>query len=190
MNKVFVKEDITDWAEEAQRAEFAPQALADIVKEQQTGKGVTIQAIARMTIAARQLGQSPAEIMQPNKLLLQCGGAVDIVSRIAAEKREIELKNGKKVQVRSYVAPVRQDDGDEDGNGLRFDSDGVELPEEIAFVDVDTQAASDRALDYLLTRVPGYVYGRLAIIAANGGDVRKAADTLIDKVEEMVEGLS
>jgi hypothetical protein len=45
-------------------------------------------------------------------------------------------------------------------------------------------------MKYLLQRVPGYIKGRLNIIAVSGGDVRQAADSLKSMIDEMVKQLT
>lgn len=154
-------------------------------------KGHTIPSIARMCVAAQLLGQVTEDYLPTNKMIIQTGAAVSISSTIASMHERAELPNGKMVDVRKYVAPVRQEEDEADEIDASTD-DGNNLlsPEEIAFVHYKSPEALARAYDYLITRVPGYAIGRLEIIAINGGNVREAVDDLIDKIEDAVKRLT
>lgn len=166
--------------------------------------------IARMVIIAREAGQCPDEMIPANKLLLNAGGAASIQQIIATRYRELELANNRTVKVREFVGPVREvytqvkADEVQSTNELVTpmpileEGEVIELERETesqvtiepGFVDVQSEAACQRAIDYLLGRVPGYIYSRLATVAVNRGDVAGVADRLKSEIDRIVGELT
>lgn len=183
-----IKIPVEDWNQEFLQEEpnlTGENSLIDLRLQ-----GVHPAKIGRLAIIARERGVAPDDILPANKLLLNTGAALEISTAIAARKRTVETADGKEIEVREFVAPVREE---EEGHHTYDNQDNSAspspLPDNTAIISVLSDTARARALDYLLKIVPGYVYGRLAIIAVNGGDVAAAADSLKGKIDEMVERL-
>lgn len=184
--KTLIKIDITDWVDEHDQAEPKISTEDDLIKLVTENKRTTAQAF-RMATAARERGLAPADILPANKLILQTGGVLNINSLIARRMKEVRLANGSMTTVREFAAPVREEEEGQltcDTQQGRAPSPSLEF-----FTPSLSEEGNERAVDYLLKRVPGYVYGRLKIIAANGGDVAAAADALKTKIDEMVTRL-
>ena len=167
---------IGDWEQEDLDAEpkiTGPDSLIGLRKAHGIG------SVARMTAAARARKEAPLDIIKPDKLLYQSGIQADIAERIAGHMEAVQLGNGTEVNIRAYVATPPQDAEDEDNGD---ENEGL-------IVDAVSPDGLERAQRYLVRNVPGYVYGRLAIIAANKGNVREAAQGLVDAVWGMVERL-
>lgn len=181
-----LKIDITDWVEEHDQAEPSITTEDDLIKLVTENKRTTAQAF-RMATAARERGLAPADILPANKLILQTGGILNVNGLIARRMKEVQLANGSTTTVREFVAPVREE---EEGHSV-CDTQKISAPSPLLEFYVSTQSkeGNGRALDYLLKIVPGYIMGRLKIIAANGGDVAAAADALKAKIDEMVTRL-
>lgn len=181
---------IGDWDTEYQVEEPKLQGDSDLIellKNPQNGP----QKIGRLAIVARERGNAPNNILPPNKLLLNAGAAVEVSQIVARRKTKRELPNGKEIEVRDFVASVR-----EDGNQSINDTHQhhVTPPSPInnnnhGFVYVESETALQRAQDYLAKVVPGYICGRMEIIALNGGDVRQAAKELKKRIDEIVKRL-
>ena len=133
----------------------------------------SIGSVARMAVAARARGEAPVDIIKADKLLYLSGAQADIAEMISSRVVAVQLENGSEINVRSWVA---------EPPGERDDEGGVI----VGSVSTD---GLDRALRYLHNNVPGYVRGRLEIVAANRGDVREAAQVLVDAVWEIVTQL-
>lgn len=115
---------------------------------------------------------------------------------VATRKEKVELASGKMVTVRSLVFPVAEqesaDNGDEQQLDMELDDQRAPEPapdDNPVAVEWNTDAAVDRAHRYLAHTVPGYVIGRLNIIAANDGDYWAAWRELVEKVEAHLAGL-
>lgn len=212
-----IKVPVSDWMKEYIREEVDVSTEDKIVELATKDKMPTSQ-IARMVIIAREAGAAPEEIIPANKLLLNAGGAASIQQIIATRYRELEIANNRTVKVREFVGPMRevhtQVKADEiqpvaeapaarvQANELVApvpDLEEVTLPEETeagqqpvepGFVVVQSEEACQRAIDYLLSRIPGYVYSRLAIIAVNEGDVAQVAERLKAEIDRVVRELT
>lgn len=185
-SKNFIKIDVTDWAIEHDQVE------PDVSNEDKliglvTQGGMSTAKAARLGIIAREKGNAPEDILPANKPLLMTGGAVAISSVIARRHKEVQLENGKTFSVREFIAPVGENEEGHQQSDTHERSAPSPLPE--TFVSVLSPEARTRALDYLYKVVPGYIMGRLKIIAVNGGDVQAAANELKAKIDEMVERL-
>jgi hypothetical protein len=179
-----IKIDVTDWAVEHDEVEpdvSSEDKLVELSTKFSTPK------LARLAIIAREKGSMPENILPANKPLFQSGAWLAISSLIKRRVKEVELPNGSTVEMREFVGVV----GDEDDH-LRDDTLLSSVASSLTtdfYVHAESDEGLERAIDYLLKRIPGYVYGRLVTIAANGGDVRKAADELKVKIDEIVERL-
>ena len=181
---------IGDW--EAEYLEEEPKidgqgALIDLRRRYAIGK------TARMVAAARARSEAPADIIKPDKLLYQSGIEADIATQIANRTVKARLENGREIDVREFVGtPPGEAETETDPDAEGFDSEvlgGTGDDYTGLIVDMRSQDAHDRALRYLTRNVPGYVRGRLEIIAANRGDVRTAAQELVGSIWQMVEEL-
>ncbi len=159
--------DVTDWNKEYQEKEV------DVTNEDaiisRAKEGIKPSEMARLAIVARERGDSPNDILPANKSLLMRGGAVNVSSIIATRMKEINLENGKTVRVRELTCPT----------------EGVEN----VVVDSYSENGLKNAINYLLNSIPGWIYGRLVIIAENGGDVEGIWKELRGKVDEMIKEL-
>ena len=172
MDKVEIRIDATDWAEQALRAELEIQGDEDVIK--MADEGYTTGQMACILVGGRALGIVPAHTLKSDKLLLYGGARAEVATKYAACKRQAELVNGKTIEVREYVGPPGREDDNED-----------DTPK--TFVRSETDEGMRLAERYLARTVPGHVYGHLKIIAANGGDVMAAAEALASKVLSMAE---
>jgi hypothetical protein len=179
-----------DWLEEYVQAEkdvSNKEALIERIRE-----GMTTPQVARMALVARERKEADADVLPTCKLMLAAGAMHEVSSLIMRQKREITTKSGKKIKVREFVAPVL--DGDEmsetGAQRMEMTADSIK-PEDtkLGMVSLLDPRAIQRARRYLFERVPGYIYGRLAILAANDEDVRAAADELIGLIGGIVERL-
>ena len=189
-DELTVRIGIGDW--EAEYLEEEPkidgqEALIELRRRHAIGK------TARMVAAARARAEAPADIIKPDKLLYQSGIEADIATQIANRKVRTRLENGKEIDVREFVGtPPGEAEAETDPDAEGFDSEvlgGTGDDYTGLIVDMMSQDAHDRALRYLTRNVPGYVRGRLEIIAANRGDVRTAAQELVGAIWQMVEAL-
>lgn len=169
--------DVQDWDQEYVEREM--DVTSDDAICQRLKEGAGVGAVAKGTLIARLRGQAPEDIIAPDKMLLYSGARQEISVKALSKRAHVTLENGTELTFRALVAPVAEDDGapePEDTEQEVFDLD-VEPPnldppdDDPAFVSWSTPKAVDRARRYLLNVVPGYVRGRLEIIAANGGDV-------------------
>ena len=177
MSEPTLKIGIGDWIEEAHRAEVEfhneDEMLADHVCE-----GRSPLQTGRMAIALRHLGMADDDVLPENKLLLNAGAAY-AVSQAFAHRRRKTTVEGKEYAVREYVGSVPDDDED----------DGVVVERSIV-TSLSPEGAA-RARRYLARSVPGYIWGRLVLIAEQDADeVREAADALKASIDEMVARLT
>ena len=187
--KNFIKIDVTDWAIEHDQIEpniSDEDRLIGLV----TQAGMSTAKAARLGIIAREKELAPEDILPANKPLLNSGAAVALSSVIARRHIEAQTPSGNTYSVREFVAPVREE-GEDDQMLRETQSNSVTPPSltDESYAPVHSEEAKGRAWDYLLKRIPGYIYGRLKIVAVNGGDVKAAADELKAKIDELVERL-
>lgn len=189
-----IKIDITDWDDEYMEEEPNLSTKEDALDEH-LKKGYHPAKMARMYIASRERGQADAEMLPGNKVLLMTGGASAFAQMRAQEFKTVKLKNGKDVEVRAVLGTVPEPDDDiDDKLQMSFDNGHktykIPDPQDDYPILWNDDRAIERAELYLDRKVPGYVYGRLKIIAANGGDVWKAANSIINRIEEMAKNLT
>lgn len=174
-----------DWLEEYMRDE------PDVSTEEkliEALKCATSAKVARWAIVARERGDAPQNLLKPNKLLLYAGGQADIASKYAAQKRRVQLENGREINVRAYVGPVPKEEEEQADFETTVEA-GVVQDDNLFLVEALSVQGCERALYYLRKVVPGHVWGRLEIVAINRGDVQGVAQELIGEIEKMVERL-
>ena len=185
---------IGDWLDEYVQEEVDVTSEDAVVKAQMDN-GYHPAKLGRLLIIAQERGETEEGIIPKPKTLLNTGAALAVSQMFAQRKRAIQAPSGHEYEARELVAQVREytdgSDGKDDGNGFEEAVDAVFASDDSpAFVFVDDTLAIDRAFAYLEKRVPGYIWGRLLTISQSGSEeVRKAADMIHDKVDEMVERL-
>lgn len=128
-----------------------------------------------------------------SKLLLAAGGANYVSTHIANQKRAFELANGKTYHGRRFSAPVKTEDEDDDQGSSDNPSGDVEssssLPnwlDEKVLPTTDHEAVN-RAIHFLQRKVPGYIWGRLLIVAEQNPErVAELANELKKEIDDMV----
>lgn len=178
-NKFVINTDVTDWYEELIKEEPNIKTVEDAVETMLSEKRHPAQ-MGRMCLIAELLGKTEEEIVGMPKPLLQTAVAFAFQSQLARRKTTAKTASGKDVNVREIIAPVAEIDEDT----------GEEEPSDKPHVRVTDPLAGEYAMKYLMNRVPGYIRGRLNVIALHGGDVRLAADTLKSMIDEMVTELT
>lgn len=174
MQKPVITIEYGDWLQEYREKERDMTSEANILTAIEERCSTAL--AARLCIVAREQQHAPEDILPSNKLLLMAGGREAVSALVTSQLVEFETEDGKKYSARAYVADLPGDDEEEDER-------------EHAFVEAQSIRGLENAERYLLNRVPGYIFGRLKIIALNGGDVQGAADTLKATIDEMVERL-
>ena len=179
MDEFVINIDATDWKEEYDHEGTPIRNFDDVISARRDRHPAQT---ARMALIARdpRVEDAPPDLLPMNRLLLMSGAMASIASAIAQREVTRRLKNGIEITCREYMGVVHSDDDEQ----TESSSDGNP-----GIVSIDDNKALDRALAYLQQRVPGYVMGRLKVIAVCGGDVREAADELIGKIEKMVDKL-
>jgi hypothetical protein len=186
-----IKIEVNDCADEYRNTE-PDLSSEDSLVSLFTKPGWTTPKLARAVIGARVLGINPVDYLPANKPLFLTGTGVAIAQVVSKRHIEAQTPSGNTYTVREFVAPVREEGEDDDQlSGDTQESDVTLSPssEPESYAPVQSEEGKGRAMDYLLKRVPGYIYGRLKIIAVNGGDVKAAAEELKGKIDELVERL-
>ena len=179
MDKLFIKEDITDWYEETMRNETIVENDNDIISL--LDKGNHSAKIARSAIVSRELGKAPSDILRPNKVLLTAGALNDISYIVKKVTLEVKGKGGKTYEAPGYVGRIgRMPDEDEEKPNDE---------EEPSYVRTKSTIGLNRAEAYLTTTIPTHIWNRLLVVKANGGDVKECANQLIENIEQMVDRL-
>jgi len=168
VQKLYIKEDITDWREEVMREEFLPKDKDDILSGIENGLHTA--QVARAAIVSRAMNEAPEDIIRPNKVLLQVGGQQDISQIVARQKVDIETKSGKTWKVPAFIGDQDDDEGQ-------------------SYYPSDSNKAKEIAEQYLQTQVVGHIRNRLATIYQNGGDVVENATWLKMKIDSLVDDL-
>jgi len=165
-----------DWLQEYRKKEISlrnDEEICDAAIE-----GATTAEIARMSIVAREQKHAPEDLLPMNKLLLLAGGRDAISAKISQRRIEFETKSGKRYEARALVADVPAEGEEEDVERVPM-----------RYVAADSAGALERAERYLLERVPGYIFGRLKIIALNEGDAAEMGEMLKARIDELVSRL-
>jgi len=185
-----IRIDIADWDQEFMEAE--PDLSSDEAIANESTRHTT-PSLARMTIAARERGIAPDDILSANKVLLQCGARTEISSKITRRKEKVQLANGLEVTIREFVGAISEREEPEGDDQLTLESTAdtlVKSDEPETYVRWQDEQAKERVYRYLQQIVPGHIYTHLAHLAAAGEDVRQAANDLSDRIEEMVAELT
>lgn len=175
MPKRIIKTDVTDWDDDFEAKKPDVITEDEIIKRRK--EGMHSAEAGRHRLIAELRGLSDANIVGPSKSLIQLGVIIQM-NRIAARKKRVELANGSNVDIREFVSPVLDENEDEN----------EDYEQDVAIVDSSTVKGTKEAVAYLLKIVPGYVYGRLAIIAkyGNEGDAQRYANELKSKIDEIM----
>lgn len=173
--KMELQIDITDWDEEYQ-AEEVDLSTKEAMIEAQIKHNYHQAKVGRMYCAARERGQAEPEILPPNKSCLNAALACAWLQVLAREKTALIMPNGSIRDVRTFVLPVPEEEEEPDENPT---DEGPHLAQ------CTSSRAIERACDYLLKRVPGYVMGRLALIAQDEARLKSAVEALHAKIDEL-----
>jgi hypothetical protein len=178
--------NVDDWQDELNTVE--PDLTKNPIIDLQLA-GMKPAAIARLLIVARERGDVADEVLPANKMLLMTGGAVAISRETAFAKTPVKVGE-ETYQARAYVSPVGEEEEGEEGDQSSDDTLDKSVSTSPDFL---TTVQGDKALEYaskyLEVKVPGYIWGRLLVIAANGGDVKVAGKQLKVAIDEMVKEL-
>lgn len=166
--------DIADWVEEYQQREPTIQGDNDIVRLTQQGMGTG--QVARLTVVARANGLAPEGILKSDKLLLYSGARAEIDVKHAARMRMATMPNGVQYQVREFVGAINT--LDEEGEPVADNED------DLFFVRSDSEDGLRRVRRYLFAVVPGHIFNRLKILAANDEDIDGVCDMLHDMIDQ------
>ena len=141
--------------------------------------------VARMAMALRHLGRSPETILPANKMLLEQGGRAAVSAAVSAQARmKAKTAKGKEEDVRTHVGPQEVFGGDKAGEDEETDGETQEQP--TTWVSSLDPEGVRITTDYLLKRIPGLIRGRFKILAINGVPLGPIAETLKEKIDEMV----
>lgn len=176
--KLYIKEDITDWRDEAMRDEAIPESAAELM--QFVEGGMSTAKAARAAIVAREIGKAPADIIRTNKMLLNAGAQLDITAMMHRKKTDVKTPSGRTYEANAFVGKGQL--------GADTETDEQDAKPDLgpSFVSVNDKQAIDRTLFYLHSVVPGWIWGRLLTLAANKQDVRAAANQLKATIDDMV----
>lgn len=179
--KLIIYVDITDLEEDSKRKELMPESEEDIVEELANGRSPL--EIGSSVLVTRERGRAPQDIIRPNKLLLQSGAQMDIISIAHRQKLKMKTESGKEYQLPKFIGTVAEhkENGKEEE-----DAEETQANEEISYVSSESAEGMRRSIEYLERIVPGHIRNRLYVIYHNGGDVRNEADKLIETINEIV----
>ena len=177
MPKRIIETDVTDWDDDFEAKKPDVMTEDEIIKRRKEGMHSAEAGRHRLITELR--GLSDANIVGPSKAVIQLGVIIQM-NRITARKKKVELANGHNIDIREFVSPVF--DENEDKN------EDEDCEQDVAIIDSSTVKGLKEAIAYLLKIVPGYVYGRLAIIAKYGdeGDAQRYANELKSKIDEIM----
>lgn len=139
--------------------------------------------MARLATIARWREEADPEFWPAPKPQLNTGGATFWSGYLSQQMATAKMPNGKERTVRRFVAPVPEDLEGEAPEGTEA------IPaDEPYLAEFSDQLGADRALDFLLKKVPGYIMGRMKIIGAVLGrkGILEAAEMLHNKIDEIV----
>lgn len=163
--------DITDWRDDVLRDENVvkdDEQMLDLINQ-----GKSTSYVAKSAVVSREMKEAADDVLRPNKLLYLSGAMTDVSNKVAMQKHLVETDDGAAYEVRDYVGNSGGDD---------------ELPK--GYVTSKSDDGMERACSYLENVVPGHVWNRLVIVYENSGDVVRAAETLMHKIDKMVSKLS
>lgn len=169
-NKLYIHEDVTDWQEKILQAELIiadEDAIFEAIDD-----GVSTRDIAMGVVVSQLRGDAPPDLIPPVKLLVLDGGQAAIIRKAHTKRVTVQTKSGE-YKANQYVGKVLD----------KSDSEN----EHVSYVNNGSPEALDRAINYLANVVPGHIWMRLLEVHNSGGDVKAAADELIDRIIAMVE---
>lgn len=186
MEKLYIREDISDWRDETFQDETIIEQEDDIFAALE--QGISTPKIARAALVSRELGKAPADLIRSNKVLLNVGAMADVIAIAHKPKVKVQTKNGEydapafvgKVATRQLEEEQVEGEPEIEETETEPDDSGP------SFVRLGDDLAGRRAQDYLDRIVPGHIWNRLLIIHSAGGDVRQAALEVKGKIDEMV----
>lgn len=181
-NRLYIREDISDWQDEAFRAEIIITNERDMLDALASGSHTA--QVARAAIVSRELGKAPEDIMRPNKVLLTIGAMQDVISTAHKVKIEVETSNGAVYEAPAFVGKGNKDEAPEETEEKDPEDTGP------SFVAARSPLALERARRYMSNVVPGHVWNRLLLIHHNGGSVQAEAEELKAKIDEMVNRIA
>lgn len=194
MSKTILEIDITDEANEYVKEEPNLSTEDDALTTAME-RGYSALKMGRLLPVAWHRGES--DFAPEPKYMMHAGYSVDWTSRVGRMMERITLKTGKVISIRRIVGNVPEPEPMDDGDGdsqppldLDIETPPGEPPDDGKLKMWNDPTAIHRAHRYLQERIPGYVYGRLKIIAANDGDVWAEIRELQDKLEELGKRLS
>ena len=165
---------IGDWEEEYLRDEVDVSSEdAVITVRLQTNIGPA--QLGRSLVVARERNETEPDIIPKNKPLLNIAASLSARKILTKQQEPVETPSGKVYNAPSFVGPVSTPNDE---------PDGIE-----PFVRLHDPEAVELALGYLERAVPGHIWKRLLVVAANEGDIEEAAQIVHDKIDEMVERL-
>ncbi len=172
VNKLYIKEDITDWRDKVLQDESIIENKTDILHEFKRGKRTSDVAIS--AIVSQAMGKT--DILRPFRTLMLVGAMEDVSTIVHEPKVEVETPKGT-YQVDQFVGLV---------NGAIQEMEDNETPaEEPSFVTLDDSKAMERVYDYLYRIVPAHIWNRLVMVYHAKGDVRQASERLKLIIDEM-----
>lgn len=191
-DKRFVEEiDYTDWVVEYDDTEANVNSLDSLIREMEE-KGTGPMQAGRLAFVGTQKGDCVEPILRhSSKYHLNVGLAQDVSAQVAAKAVQARLKNGKEVKHREYVGRVLKDnDAINNDESDTFEQRQV-TPDDFKLVKASSEGGVSRAIEYMRDTLPGYVRGRLVIIAAHGTPeaVKAAADELKATIDNIVAEL-
>ncbi len=174
MPKRIIKTDVTDWDDDFEAKKPDVLTENEIIKRRK--EGMHSAEVGRHRLITELRGLSDANIVGPSKAVIQLGVIIQM-NRVTARKKKVELANGRNIDIREFVSPV-----------VENEDENQDYEQDVAIVDSSSKKGTKKVIAYLLNIVPGYIYGRLAIIAKYGdeGDVQKYANELKDKIDEIM----
>ena len=173
-----IKIDVSDWEDEYMQAEPNLGTVEAAIEAQQSDEIPPIK-MGRLLAIAKLRGMA-YDGAPEHKAVHNVGWAYHWSQVMARRYERVRLESGREIEVRSLVAPVPAEDG-----GDEFNTDIAALDSDRAMQPWNNPIAVDRAERYLEQRIPGYIYRRLSIIAANRGDVEGAVQRLHEKIDEI-----
>lgn len=190
-NRTILEIDITDWVAEHDHLEEDLSTLQAAIEVQMRERLGPTQ-MGRLLLVDRLKGLNQEEILSKSeKLLLGFGAAVEYSGKVAAQRRKVQLKNGREFQIRAYMGRVKRDEAGFDEDELETGLNGAGEDDGGLIASVGPKAAR-RASAYLERVAPGHIQSRLAIMAASGDEagLKRAADLLKAQIDRMVEEMS
>lgn len=179
MTKYIIEVECEDWLDEYRDVEPTIESDDDII--QLIKSGMDTGTVARLVAVARNEGHAPENILSPNHILYYTGTRAEIAQKVATQREEVTLDNGKTYTVRTFIGKPGRHADDEDDSSDKMDE---------KYVAALSELGCKRATDYLLNVVPGHIFNRLSQLAANNRDINEVADQLKDKIDNMVAALA